>query len=101
MSRISSGIATSGSSLTSCRISSIGKSGARSSGPTGSPVPGGGTGSGAGGMSARMLYQRRGSRDSSSRNLVCSKVSAEERAQVVVEEDPARVELVPDPEEVV
>src|SRR5919112_675364 len=48
MSRISSGMATSGSSLTSWRISSIGKSGARSSGPTGWPVPGGSTGCGGG-----------------------------------------------------
>src|SRR6266480_2026026 len=72
MSRISSGIGISGSSLTSCRISSIGKSGARSSGPTGSPVPGCRTGCGALGMSARMLYQRRGSCDSSSRNFVRS-----------------------------
>src|SRR5918996_6294477 len=72
MSRISSGIATSGSSLTSWRMSSIGKSGARSSGPTGRPVPGCSTGCGGLGMSARMLYQRRGSCDSSSRNFVCS-----------------------------
>src|SRR5713226_2944004 len=53
-------------------ISAIGKSGARSSGPTGSPVPGCSTGCGALGMSARTLYQRRGISDSSSRNLVCS-----------------------------
>src|SRR4029450_8998090 len=53
-------------------ISSIGKSGARSSGPTGSPVPGCSTGCGALGMSARMLYQRRGSSSSPSRNFVCS-----------------------------
>ena len=53
MSRTSSGIAISGSSLTSCMISSIGKSGARSSGPTGSPVPGCSTGCGGFGMSAR------------------------------------------------
>src|SRR5918999_3598428 len=72
MSRISSGIAISASSLTSWRISSIGKSGARSSGPTGSPVPGCSTGCGGVGMSARMLYQRRGSSDSESRNFVCS-----------------------------
>src|SRR5215213_10683393 len=72
MSRISSGMATSGSSLTSWRISSIGKSGARSSGPTGCPVPGCSTGWGGLGMSARMLYQRRGICDSSSRNFVCS-----------------------------
>src|SRR2546427_6761807 len=50
-------------------MSSIGKSGARSSGPTGCPVPGCSTGCGAVGMSERMLYQRRGSCDSSSRNF--------------------------------
>jgi hypothetical protein len=61
MSRTSSGIAISGSSETSWRMSSIGKSGARSSGPTGCPVPGWSTGCGAVGMSERMLYQRRGS----------------------------------------
>ncbi len=55
------GIAISGSSLTSCWMSAIGKSGARSSGPTGWPVPGCSTGCGAVGMSARMLYQRLGS----------------------------------------
>src|SRR5919202_2017806 len=71
MSSTSSGISTSGSSLTSWRISSIGKSGARSSGPTGSPVPGCSTGCAGVGMSARTLYQRRGSCDSSSRNFVC------------------------------
>src|SRR6266542_411216 len=75
MSRISSGIATSGSSLTSWRMRSIGKSGERSSGPTGSPVPGCSTGCGGLGMSARMLYQRRGSSDSASRNFVCSTVA--------------------------
>src|SRR5437764_3508861 len=72
MSRISSGIAISGSSLTSWRIKAIGKSGARSSGPTGSPVPGCSTGCGGFGMSATTLYQRRGSCDSASRNFVCS-----------------------------
>src|SRR3989442_1477550 len=44
-------------------MSSIGKSGARSSGPTGCPVPGCSTGCGAVGMSERMLYQRRGRLD--------------------------------------
>src|SRR6186997_228178 len=72
MSSTSSGMATSGSSLTSWRMSSIGKSGARSSGPTGSPVPGCSTGCGGLGMSARMLYQRLGSSDSASRYFVCS-----------------------------
>src|ERR671922_2439186 len=72
MSRISSGIATSCSSLTSWPMSSIGKSGERSSGPTGCPVPGCSTGCGGLGMSAAMLYQRRGSSDSASRYFVCS-----------------------------
>ena len=72
MSRISSGIAISASSLTSWRISSIGKSGERSSGPTGSPVPGCSTGCAAFGMSAAMLYQRLGRSDSASRYFVCS-----------------------------
>jgi hypothetical protein len=72
ISRISSGIAISASSLTSWRINAIGKRGARSSGPTGSPVPGCSTGCGGFGMSATTLYQRRGSCDSSSKNFVCS-----------------------------
>jgi hypothetical protein len=38
----------------------MGKSGARSSGPTGSPVPGWSTGCGRFGMSAAMLYQPAG-----------------------------------------
>src|SRR5947199_270145 len=72
MSSTSSGIAISGSSLTSWGISSIGKSGARSSGPTGCPVPGCRIGCIGFGMSERTLYQRLGSSDSASRNLVCS-----------------------------
>ena len=79
MSSTSSGIAISGSSLTSWRISSIGKSGARSSGPTGCPVPGCRIGSIGFGMSARTLYQCRGSADSSSRNFVCA-IGAEHSA---------------------
>src|SRR5512134_3445102 len=51
--------------LTSCAISAIGKSGARSSGPTGCLVPGCSTAGGGDGRSARMLYQRLGRRDSS------------------------------------
>ncbi len=70
MSRTSSGIATSESVLTSWRISSIGKRGARSSGPTGSPVPGWRTGCGRFGMSDAMLYQPVGISDSGSTNLV-------------------------------
>src|SRR5581483_7797502 len=68
----SSGIGISGSSLTSWRISAIGKSGARSSGPTGCPVPGCRIGCIGFGMSARTLYQRLGRSDSASRNFVCS-----------------------------
>src|SRR5438067_4942204 len=50
----------------------MGKSGARSSGPTGCPVPGCRIGCIGFGMSARTLYQRLGSSDSASRNLVCA-----------------------------
>src|SRR5215468_11289721 len=50
----------------------MGKSGARSSGPTGCPVPGCRIGCIGFGMSARTLYQRRGTSDSASRNFVCS-----------------------------
>src|SRR6187402_2551901 len=64
ISRTGSGIGTSGASETSWRMSSIGKSGARSSGPTGWPVPGCRTGCGRFGMSAATLYQRSGSADS-------------------------------------
>src|SRR3954468_2563169 len=55
---------------TSWRISSIGKSGARWSGPTGWPVPGWSTGCGGLGMSAWMLYQRSGIADSGRVNFV-------------------------------
>src|SRR6187399_1834978 len=50
---------------TSCPMIAIGKSGARSSGPTGCPVPGCNTGGGGSGRSAAMLYQASGSRLSS------------------------------------
>jgi hypothetical protein len=53
-------MAISASVETSWRIRSMGKSGERSSGPTGSPVPGCSTGCGRFGMSAAMLYQRSG-----------------------------------------
>src|SRR3954453_11376877 len=53
-------------------ISSIGNSGARSSGPTGCPVPGCSTGCAGFGMSAATLYPRRGRCGSSSRYFVCS-----------------------------
>src|SRR5262249_25832632 len=71
MSSTSSGTRISASSLTSCMISAIGKSGARSSGPTGSPVPGWSTGCAGFGMSARTLYQAFGISFSPSTNFVC------------------------------
>ena len=52
-------------------MSAIGKSGARSSGPIGWPVPGCSGGDGGTGRSAAMLYQARGIRDSSRTNFVC------------------------------
>ena len=54
---------------TSCAMRSIGKIGARSSGPTGCPVPGCNGGGGGVGRSWRMLYQRVGISSSSSRTL--------------------------------
>src|SRR3954454_357260 len=48
--------------LTSCMISAMGKSGARSSGPMGFSVPGCSGGAIGVGRSARMLYQARGMR---------------------------------------
>src|SRR4051794_32322589 len=60
---------------TSWRIRSIGKSGARSSGPTGFPVPGCSTGGGGVGRSWSTLYQRVGSSLSSSR-ILCAAVPA-------------------------
>src|SRR3982751_6380847 len=56
--------------VTSCWISAIGNSGARSSGPTGCRVPGCSTGGGGAGRSGMRLYQRRGISDSESRDLV-------------------------------
>src|SRR5690242_16784535 len=69
-SRTASGISIQRSWLTSCLISSIGKSGARSWGPIGWPVPG--CRGGASGVlkSAWMLYQRVGSSFSERRYLV-------------------------------
>ena len=52
---------------TSCMISAMGKSGARSSGPSGCSVPGCRGGGHGAGRSAARLYQVVGSRDSSSR----------------------------------
>src|SRR5438105_1586787 len=68
--RTSSGISIQRARLTSCLISSIGKSGARSCGPIGWPVPGCRTG-GAGDLkSAWMLYHFVGMSFSSRRNFV-------------------------------
>ena len=57
---------------TSCLISSIGKSGARSCGPMGCLVPGCSAGIGGNGRSAWMLYQRVGISCWSSRNRVAA-----------------------------
>src|SRR5580692_521432 len=57
---------------TSWRMSSIGNSGARSSGPTGWPVPGCSGGGGGEGRSGITLYHCRGISDSSSVIFVCS-----------------------------
>src|SRR3990170_7018746 len=56
MSRTSSGMSIQRSPLTSCLISSMGKSGAKSCGPMGCPVPGCITGAGGVLRSAWMLY---------------------------------------------
>src|SRR3984885_12138369 len=72
MSRTGVGISISRSALTSWPISAIGKRGARSSGPTGLPVPGCRTGGGGDGRSATILYQAWGIRSSPRRNFVCS-----------------------------
>src|ERR1019366_8996836 len=70
-SRTGSGISIWRSVLTSWPIRAIGKSGARSAGPIGWPVPGWRTAAGGIGRSATMLYQARGIWSSESRNLVC------------------------------
>src|ERR1700757_672180 len=57
-------------------MSSIGNSGARSSGPTGWPVPGCSGGGGGAGRSGMMLYHWRGISDSSSVILVRSVTTA-------------------------
>src|SRR6185437_13263868 len=72
----SPGMSTYGSPVTSWRISSIGNSGARSSGPTGWPVPGCSGGGGGAGRSGMMLYQALGIWDSSRMNLVRSDTGA-------------------------
>ena len=61
-------------------MSAIGKSGARSAGPMGWPVPGWRTGGGATGRSAAMLYQARGMRSSASTNFVCLVMGCDLRA---------------------
>src|SRR5580704_687135 len=61
---------------TSWRMSSIGNSGARSSGPTGWSVPGCSGGGGGTGKSGITLYHRRGISDSSSVILVRSVTTA-------------------------
>ena len=71
-SRTGCGISTSRSVLTSCMISDIGNSGARSSGPSGCSVPGCSTGGGGLGKSATMLYQDFGIWVSSSRYFTLS-----------------------------
>src|SRR3990172_1891510 len=69
ISRTSSGIGISRCDDTSCSIRGIGKSGARSPGPTGLPVPGCNTAAGGFGMSAMMLYQVFGISESLRRNF--------------------------------
>src|SRR5579862_1415018 len=61
---------------TSCRISAIGNSGARSPGPTGWPVPGCSGGGGGEGRSGITLYHWRGISDSSRVILVRSVTTA-------------------------
>ena len=75
MSRTSSGMGIQRSVLTSCLISSMGKSGANASGPIGSWVAGCRGGSGLLGMSAVMLYQFSGMSRSDRVYLVWSLMS--------------------------
>ena len=83
MSRTSSGIAMSGSAETSCSIRPIGKIGARSSGPAGSPVAGlSGGGGGSPGRSASRFTQLVGISSSESSNLTCSPIAARFYASV-------------------
>ncbi len=70
MSRTGSGISMCRSVETSCAISAIGKSGARSSGPIGWCVPGCNGGASGSGRSAAMLYHEVGMRSSSSKYFV-------------------------------
>src|ERR1035437_3221767 len=66
MSRTGSGISIHRSVETSCMITAIGNSGAKSLGPIGCPVPGCSTAGGGTGRSAAMLYQAFGIRSSPS-----------------------------------
>src|SRR6266540_3558381 len=75
-SRTASGTSTSGSGLTSWRISAIGKMALRSSGPAGAIVPGCSGGSGSPGRSGRRLTQCVGIASSLSRNFVWSSAMA-------------------------
>src|SRR6188472_2757535 len=80
---------------TSWRITSIGKSGTRSSGPTGCPVPGWSTGAGGSGRSAATLYHASGSLLSSSVYFTVSSTTAPsgrsagdyDRSQLVADRD--------------
>jgi hypothetical protein len=62
--------------LTSWRMRSMGKSGAKSSGPAGWRVPGWSAGGGGEGRSGTMLYQAVGISLSSRMNLCCRTVSS-------------------------
>ncbi len=75
-SRTGSGISTQRSFVTSCWMRAIGKSGARSAGPTGCFVPGWSTGGRSNGRSAWRLYQAFGISDSGRTNFVWSVTSA-------------------------
>src|SRR6185369_12870868 len=79
MSRTWSGISIHRSRLTSCLISSIGKRGARSWGPMGSPVPGCSGGASGVSRSAWMLYHLVGM-SLSSRTILVRDVSDAFRA---------------------
>src|SRR5262245_25791729 len=69
-------------------ISAIGKSGARSAGPTGWPVPGCRTGGGGVGRSEAMLYQVVGIWSSASRYLTVSIAGASSSSYDTVRRDP-------------
>ena len=85
-SRTGSGISTQRSRVTSCWMSAIGKSGARSEGPTGCFVPGWSTAGSANGRSAWMLYQAVGISDSGRTNFVVSLTGASGREAPILDE---------------